>query len=97
MVRLGRSITRSAAARTGLVLLLAQAGMAALAAVAGAAEPKPWQIGMQPSATPVHERLAEVHDLLLVIIFAISAFVLGLLLYVMVRFHHSRNPEPLSG
>jgi cytochrome c oxidase subunit II len=94
MVRLGRSITRSAAARTGLVLFLALAGIAGLAAVAWAAEPKPWQLGMQPSATPVHERLAEVHDLLLVIIFAISVFVLGLLLYVMVRFHHTRSPVP---
>ena len=94
MVRLRTSITRSAAARQGFVLLLALAGMAGLAAGAWAAEPKPWQLGMQPSATPVHERLNEVHDLLLVIIFAISIFVLGLLLYVMVRFHHTRNPEP---
>jgi cytochrome c oxidase subunit 2 len=49
---------------------------------------------MQPSATPVHERLAAFHDELLVIITLITIFVLGLLLYVMVRFHHSRNPVP---
>ncbi len=76
------------------MLLLALAGIAGMAAAAAAAESKPWQLGLQPSATPVHERLTEVHDLLLVIIFAISAFVLGLLFYVMVRFHHTRNPEP---
>ena len=93
MLRL-RLITRNAAARAGLALVLAIAGMAALTALAGASEPRPWELGMQPSATPVHERLAQVHDLLLVIIFGISTFVLGLLLYVMVRFHHSRNPEP---
>jgi cytochrome c oxidase subunit 2 len=94
MVRLGRRITRGAMAKVGLVLFLAAAGVVGLEAAAWAAEPRPWQLGMQPSATPVHERLNEVHDLLLVIIFAISAFVLGLLLYVMVRFHHTRNPEP---
>ena len=49
---------------------------------------------MQPSATPVHERIDAFHDELLVIIFLISVFVLGLLLYVMIRFHHSRNPVP---
>jgi cytochrome c oxidase subunit 2 len=73
--------------------------MAALAPIiwsagAWAAEPKPWQIGMQQSATPVHERLNAFHDELLVITFLIAVFVLGLLLYVIVRFHHARNPVP---
>lgn len=94
MVPFLRSITRSAAARTGIVLVLALAGLTELAAVASAAEPLPWQLGMQPSATPVHERLATMHDELLVVIFAISVFVLGLLVYVMWRFHHTRNPVP---
>jgi cytochrome c oxidase subunit II len=95
MVRLTRSITRGAAARAGAVLVLVLAGTAGLAAAAWAAQPIPWQLGMQPSATPVHEQLAYVHNIyLLPIIFAISLFVLGLLLYVMVRFHHTRNPVP---
>jgi cytochrome c oxidase subunit II len=94
MVRFLRSITRSAAARTGIVLVLALAGLARLAAVASAAGPEPWQMGMQPSATPVHERLAWMHDVLLVVISLITIFVLGLLVYVMVRFHHSRHPVP---
>ena len=94
MVRLTRSITRGAAARCWVFLALWLAGMAALATVAGAAEPRPWELGMQPSATPVHERLAAFHDELLVIISLITVFVLGLLLYVMVRFHHTRNPVP---
>jgi len=94
MVRLTRSITRSAAARAGVVLVLALAGLAGLAAVAWAAEPRPWQLGMQPSATPVHERLATMHDELLVAISLITVFVLGLLVYVMWRFHHTRNPVP---
>jgi len=94
MARLTRTITRDAAVRAGLVLVLALAGMAALATGAWAAEPRNWQLGMQPSATPVQERLAAFHDELLVIISLITVFVLGLLLYVMVRFHHSRNPVP---
>jgi len=94
MVRLTRSIIWSAAARAGVVLVLGLAGVAGLAAVAGAAEPRPWQLGMQPSATPVHERLNTMHDELLVVISLITVFVLGLLLYVMVRFHHTRNPVP---
>src|SRR6266496_6554349 len=94
MVRLTRSITRSAAARAGAVAVLGIAGMAALAAAGWAAEPRPWQLGMQPSATPVHEQLNAMHDELLVVISLITVFVLGLLLYVMVRFHHTRNPEP---
>jgi len=51
---------------------LALAGLAGLAAVAWAAEPRPWQLGMQPSATPVHERLATMHDELLVAISLIT-------------------------
>jgi cytochrome c oxidase subunit II len=94
MVRLTRTITRDAAVRAGVILFLALAGVAALAAGAWAAEPRDWELGMQPSATPVHERLAAFHDELLVIISLITVFVLGLLLYVMVRFHHTRNPVP---
>src|SRR6202162_4584990 len=51
-------------------------------------------MGMQPPATPVQGRIAVFHDWLLVITFLITVFVLGLLLYVIVRFHHTRNPVP---
>src|SRR5258708_904086 len=94
MVRLTRSIIWSPAARAGLVVVLGLAGMMALAGVAGAAEPQPWQLAMQTSATPVHERLNTMHDELLIVISLITVFVLGLLLYVMVRFHHTKNPVP---
>ena len=49
---------------------------------------------MQPPATPVKEAIHHLHNELLIIIFAISAFVLALLLYVIVRFRASRNPVP---
>ena len=94
MVRLTRSITRGAAARVCAVVAMALIGMAALAAVAWAAEPKPWQLGMQPPATPVQGRINAFHDELLIITFLITIFVLCLLVFVMVRFHHTRNPVP---
>jgi cytochrome c oxidase subunit 2 len=94
VVRLSRSITRSTAARASVVAALALAGSAALSALAWAAEPTPWQLGLQPPATPVQDRIVAFHDWLLVITFLITAFVLGLLLYVIVRFHHTRHPVP---
>ncbi|MDH3235420.1 MAG: cytochrome c oxidase subunit II [Alphaproteobacteria bacterium] len=54
----------------------------------------PWQMGFQPAATPSMERIASFHDLLLVIIIAITIFVTGLLAYVLVRFRASANPTP---
>jgi cytochrome c oxidase subunit 2 len=67
---------------------------AALIVAASAAEPRPWQFGMQPPASSVQERLTSFHDELLVIIFLISAFVMTLLIIVIVRFNHQRNPVP---
>ena len=49
---------------------------------------------MQDGATPTHDHLNWLHDLLLVIITLITLFVLGLLIYVCVRFRASRNPVP---
>src|SRR5215468_6905567 len=94
MVRLTRLLTTKTTARALLVLVLGVIVTAAITAVAGAAEPKPWQLGFQPPATPVKDRLSAFHDELLVIIALITAFVMGLLLYVIVRFNHQRNPVP---
>ena len=54
--------------------------------------PHEWQLGFPAAYTPLMEKVASLHDLLLVIITLISVFVLALLLYVMWRFHASRNP-----
>ncbi|MGD9650498.1 MAG: cytochrome c oxidase subunit II [Dongiaceae bacterium] len=73
---------------------------AALIAIPGAAfaqvigEPKQWGIGLQPEGSPVKEQVGSLHNLLLVIIFAISIFVLLLLMYTVWRFHAKRNPVP---
>jgi len=94
MARLTGLLTKKRAAQVLIVLALAVAATGALVAVAWAAQPRPWELGMQPPATPVKDRLNAFHNELLVIIFLISAFVMALLLYVIVRFNHRRNPEP---
>ena len=63
-------------------------------ALAGFGEADPWQFGMQDAATPVMEYITWFHNYLLLIITAISAFVLALLIIVMVRFNARANPTP---
>jgi cytochrome c oxidase subunit 2 len=79
----------------GVVSLLAWFGLIATAqAQPVIGVPHDWQMNFPASFTPVMEKVAALHDLLLVIISLISAFVLALLLYVMWRFHASRHPVP---
>lgn len=61
-------------------------------AATGAAEP--WQIDLPNSVTPMLDRMKNFNDLLLVIIVAIVALVMGLLAWVMVRYRESANPVP---
>jgi cytochrome c oxidase subunit 2 len=74
----------------GLVLL----ALALCVDPAFAAEPHPWQFGMQEPVTPVKHRIHDLHNLLLVIITLISLFVLALLVYVIWRFAEAKNPVP---
>lgn len=55
---------------------------------------KPWQKGMFEGVSPVMERLNGFHNYLLVIITAVSLFVLALMIYVCVRFNEKANPVP---
>ncbi len=73
------------------------ATLATVLLTAGAAladKPRPGEMNFQEPATPTMERLVAFHDQLLVIITLITLFVLGLLVYVMVRFNEKRNPVP---
>ena len=64
-------------------------------ALAAAGQAEPWQLGLQDPATPVAEFINWFHNqYLLVIITVITLFVLGLLIYVMVRFNEKANPVP---
>lgn len=76
--------------------------IAALAAMLGfgvmasahAGAPEPWQLGFQTPASTSKIGIHNLHDALLILITLISLFVLGLLIYTMVRFRAERNPTP---
>ena len=56
--------------------------------------PQPWQINFRPSATPVMDDIIDFHNLLLVIEVLIVLFVLGLMVYICVKFNAKANPVP---
>ena len=56
--------------------------------------PTPWQINFQEAASPVKERIEHFHNLLLVVITAITVFVTLLLAYTCIRFRRKANPVP---
>ena len=56
--------------------------------------PQPWQMDFRPSATPVMDDIIDFHNLLLVIEVIIVLFVLGLMVYICVKFNAKANPVP---
>ena len=62
--------------------------------VAGASQPEPWQIGLQPAATPIMEMIHRFNNGLMIVVTVIVLFVLALLLYCIVRFNARANPVP---
>ena len=87
--RIGRfcaPVARVATLAAGLAFIHSTGAMAA--------KPEPWQIGLQPPAGTIAQAATDLHNLLLVIITLISLFVLGLILYVGVKFKESVNPVP---
>ncbi len=69
-------------------------GIAGSASAAGIGEPAPWQLNLKAPVTDVAQRAYDLHTMLVWIITAISLFVLGLLVYVVVRFNEKANPVP---
>lgn len=65
-----------------------------VAGPAMAAKPEPWQLGLQEAATDNMTMINDFNNFLLVVVTAISLFVLGLMVYVMVRFNARANPNP---
>lgn len=57
-------------------------------------QPREWQFNLQEAASPLMDRIHSFHTLLLYIIFGVSAFVLVLLLWVMLRYNARANPTP---
>ena len=57
--------------------------------------PKPWQLGFRPPATSTMEKVVQFHDSFInPIIIAIALFVIGLMVYIIVRFSEKNNPKP---
>jgi cytochrome c oxidase subunit 2 len=70
-------------------------GLPALASENLVGQPTPGAIGMQPGVTPLKHDATFFHDaILLPIITAIVLFVLGLLVWVMIRYNKRANPTP---
>ena len=59
-----------------------------------ASEPKPWQMDLQEPAGIIASKATDLHNFLLVIITLISVFVLGLLIYVCIKFKEKPNVKP---
>jgi cytochrome c oxidase subunit 2 len=58
------------------------------------AEIVPWQINFPKPVTPTMEHIISFHNMMLYIITAITLFVMGLLIYVIIRFNAKANPVP---
>ena len=84
----GRRILGFAVAAT----VLATAGAAFAAGTLG--QPSPWEVTLQPSASPVMDNITWFHNFLLWVISTITVFVAILLAIVAVKFNARSNPVP---
>ncbi len=89
-----RFLSRTPATLAASALAVALATTASDGALAGTGIPTPWQLNLQGPVTEVAAYINWFHDWLNVIIFIISIFVLGLLVYVAWRFNEKANPTP---
>ncbi len=77
-----------------ILSLLVAALVIAFPALGMAGEPTPWQLNLQPAASPSAQHIHDFHNLLLYIITAIALFVLVLLIWVIIRYNAKANPVP---
>ena len=66
----------------------------AMLSFSAAAQPVNWQLGLQAAADERMRDIIDLHNFVLYIITAICLFVLGLLVYIMLRFNAKANPTP---
>ena len=83
---------KSIAFRSAAILV----GLAGFSAPALANKPEPWQLGFQEAATQNMSIITDFNNFLLILMTAITVFVLGLMVYVMLRFNSKANPNPSS-
>jgi len=94
MLGINRSTAGGSRVLRSWVLFGLATALLAAPATAGSGQPSPRQITFQEAVTPIAEQIHWLHDYVNVIIFAITVFVLALMLWVMWRFSEKRNPEP---
>ena len=89
-------MTLNGLSRSGWQIAASAALTLALAAPASAGDgqPKDWQLGFQDSVTTIGDQIHSFHNLLLILITAIVLFVLGLLVWVCIRYNAGTNPTP---
>jgi cytochrome c oxidase subunit II len=85
-------LVKTAPKRTTRALALA-GGLAALGGPAWA-NPSPWEIDLQPAATPIMEMIHRFNNGVLIVVTLIVLLVLALLIYCIVRFNARANPVP---
>lgn len=83
--------------KSGLAAMLAVGTVTLLGGLAQANDdvvmaPTAWGTGFQTAHSPVMERVNEFHNVLLYIIIVISAFVLALMAWIIIRYNKKRNP-----
>ncbi|NNJ75828.1 MAG: cytochrome c oxidase subunit II [Anderseniella sp.] len=77
-----------------LTVLGASLSAAPAAVAAGLGQPVDWQMNLQESASPVMTFITSFHNGLVILITIICLFVLGLLIWVCVKFNAKANPVP---
>jgi len=85
--------TKRRSAITRLAAAIAMT-LGAGAAVAGTGAPSPWQMDFQGMVTENGRAVVDFHNFLLILITAICLLVLGLLVYIVLRFNERSNPTP---
>jgi cytochrome c oxidase subunit II len=93
VVEAGRWATRAALAAGVWGMVQASAFAQDAQRPMGRPDPNAY-VGMQPAATDVARDVQNFHNILLIIITAITLFVMALLFWVMVRYNRKANPKP---
>ena len=73
------------------------AGVAGLAGAAGSAlaqQPTDWEVDFQTALSPSMERIVDFNLMVTIIIVIITAFVFGLMAWIVIRYNKKRNPVP---
>ena len=83
-----RHLAKLGALVAGLGGALGAAGMAAAQA------PSDWEVDFQTALSPSMERIVDFNLMVTIIIVIISAFVFGLMAWIVIRYNKKRNPVP---